>query len=32
MAVITISCQFGSGGEDIPHKVAEALGYDYVDK
>jgi len=32
MAVITISRQFGSGGEEIAHKVAETLGYDYVDK
>jgi cytidylate kinase len=32
MAVITISRQFGSGGEVIAHKVAESLGYDYVDK
>ena len=32
MAVITISRQYGSGGEEIAHKVAETLGYDYVDK
>ena len=32
MAVITISRQFGSGGEEIAHKVAETLGYNYVDK
>ena len=32
MAVITISRQYGSGGEKIAHKVAESLGYDYVDK
>ena len=32
MAVITISRQFGSGGEEIARKVAETLGYDYVDK
>ncbi len=32
MAVITISRQFGSGGDEIAHCVASALGYDLIDK
>jgi len=32
MAVITISRQYGSGGEEIAHQVAKTLGYDYMDK
>jgi cytidylate kinase len=31
MAVITISRQFGSGGKTVGKKVAEALGYTFVD-
>ncbi len=32
MAVITISRQYGSGGDDIAAKVCQALGYIYFDK
>lgn len=32
MAVITISRQFGSGGDEIAARVCEALGYRYFDK
>lgn len=32
MAVLTISREFGSGGMEIGRAVAEALGYEYVDK
>ncbi len=32
MAVITISRQLGSGGEEIARQVAASLGYDFVDK
>ncbi|RKY04033.1 hypothetical protein DRP77_04950, partial [Candidatus Poribacteria bacterium] len=32
MAVITISRQYGSGGDEIALKVAERLGYDHVNK
>jgi cytidylate kinase len=32
MAVITISRQFGSGGDEIAHCVASALGYDLINK
>ncbi len=32
MAVLTISREFGSGGKDIGHAVADLLGYDYIDR
>jgi cytidylate kinase len=32
MAVLCVSRQFGSGGEEIGRAVAEQLGYDFVDK
>jgi len=32
LVVITLARQFGSGGEEIARKVAQSLGYDYVDK
>ena len=32
MAVITISREFGSGGIDIAHKVAQATGFHYAGK
>jgi cytidylate kinase len=32
MAVITISRQIGSGGEEIAQQVCEALRYRYFDK
>jgi cytidylate kinase len=32
MAILTISREFGSGGRDIGSAVAEAMGYDYVDR
>lgn len=32
MAVITISRQFGSGGQEIADRVCELLGYRYLDK
>jgi cytidylate kinase len=32
MAVLTISREFGSGGRDIGHAVADLLGYEYVDR
>ncbi|MBN1260625.1 MAG: cytidylate kinase-like family protein [Anaerolineae bacterium] len=32
MAVITISRQYGSGGDDIARRVCEILGYRYFDK
>ncbi len=32
MAILTISREYGSGGRDIGHLVAERLGYQYVDK
>lgn len=32
MAVITISREYGSGGDNIAKNVAETLGYHYVDK
>jgi cytidylate kinase len=32
MAILTISREYGSGGEEIGHRVAERLGYEYVDK
>src|SRR6185369_6853351 len=32
MAVITISRQLGSEGEDIARQVAASLGYEFVDK
>ena len=32
MAVITISRQFGAGGKTIGQKVAEALGYTFIDE
>lgn len=32
MAVITISRQFGSGGDEIAHRVAEIMGYQLFDK
>jgi cytidylate kinase len=32
MAILTISREFGSGGREIGQAVAEALGYEYVDK
>jgi cytidylate kinase len=32
MAILTISREHGSGGEEIGHKVADRLGYQYVDK
>ena len=31
MAVLTISRQLGSGGDEIASQVAEELGYDLVD-
>lgn len=32
MAILTISREFGSGGREIGHAVAEALSFEYVDK
>ena len=32
MAIITISRQYGSQGDEIAHQVCEALGYRYFDK
>jgi cytidylate kinase len=32
MAILTISREFGSGGRDIGHAVADAMGYDCVDR
>jgi len=32
MAVITISREFGSGGDTVAEKVSQTLGYHYVDK
>ncbi|HSO28066.1 MAG TPA: cytidylate kinase family protein, partial [Anaerolineales bacterium] len=32
MAVITLSRQFGSGGDEIAFEVADRLGYRYLDK
>ena len=32
MAVITISRQYGSGGDEIASRVCELLGYRYFDK
>lgn len=32
MAVITISRQYGSAGDEIARQVCEALGYRYFDK
>ena len=32
MAVITVSRQIGSGGDRIAERVAEVLGYEYVDR
>jgi cytidylate kinase len=32
MAILTISREYGSGGREIGRKVAERLGYQYVDK
>ena len=32
MSVITISREFGSEGDSIAHKVAQALGYHFVDQ
>jgi cytidylate kinase len=32
MAILTISREFGSGGRDIGRAVADATGYDYVDR
>ena len=32
MAVVTISRQHASGGDEIPLKLAERLGYDHVNK
>jgi cytidylate kinase len=32
MAILAISREYGSGGREIGHRVAERLGYDYVDK
>jgi hypothetical protein len=32
MAVITISRQYGSGGNEIATRVSEMLGYTYFDK
>ena len=32
MAILTISREYGSGGEEIGHRVAGRLGYEYVDK
>ncbi len=32
MAVITISRQYGSGGDDVARRVCEILGYHYFDK
>ncbi|MEJ2038986.1 MAG: cytidylate kinase family protein, partial [Desulfosarcinaceae bacterium] len=31
MAVITISRQFGAGGKTLGKKIADALGYTFVD-
>ncbi len=32
MAILTISRQFGSGGEEIGQALAEIMGYEYIDK
>ena len=32
MAILTISREFGSGGRDVGHAVADAMGYEYVDR
>jgi len=32
MAILTISRQFGSGGREIGHAVAEAMHYEYIDR
>jgi cytidylate kinase len=32
MAILTISREYGSGGREVGHLVAERLGYQYVDK
>jgi cytidylate kinase len=32
MAILTISREYGSGGREIGHKVADRLGYVFVDK
>ncbi|GKT08522.1 AAA family ATPase [Desulforhabdus sp. TSK] len=32
MAILSVSREFGSGGREIGQKVAESLGYEYVDK
>jgi cytidylate kinase len=32
MAILTISREYGSGGEEVGHRVAARLGYQYVDK
>ncbi len=32
MAILTVSRQFGSGGREIGRRVADDLGYAYVDR
>lgn len=32
MAILTVSREFGSGGREIAHAVADAMNYEYVDK
>ena len=32
MAILTISREFGSGGRDIGRAVADAMGYEYIDR
>lgn len=32
MRIITISCEFGSGGRELGKRLADLLGYDYYDK
>ncbi|HOE16381.1 MAG TPA: cytidylate kinase-like family protein [Syntrophorhabdaceae bacterium] len=32
MSILTIAREYGSGGKDIGRKVAERMGYDYVDR
>ncbi|OPX95317.1 MAG: cytidylate kinase [Syntrophorhabdus sp. PtaB.Bin006] len=32
MAILTISREFGSGGREVGQAVAEAMGYEYVDR
>ncbi|OPY66845.1 MAG: cytidylate kinase [Syntrophorhabdus sp. PtaU1.Bin050] len=32
MAIVTISREFGSGGREVGHAIADAMGYEYIDR